>query len=309
MIQAIVLRRMFGITATGKTISTGAYTQYVGQIATINTSLGATKNKVDNTLGVQWSVQATINSSTGGLTFTGLQKADGTGATYNLEITSNVTINGNLLTSGSITGSKIAAGTITASNIATGTITADKTSAGTITADRIVAGTITGTYLASGAVTNSNLANNAVWTNNINNGAVSTPQIYTNAVSNNAYSDSSGSTASASINLLSGDRVSIWATAQGGSSNTGSYLVVGVNGAGGAQNIVSKGVSGFVNSVAINTSYSGAYVNAVYYAQNIIAGPATVLTFYTAPATGSYTFTAANGVGGGTQILVTRLSV
>lgn len=290
--------------------STGSYTQYVGQIATINTSLGATKNKVDNTLGVQWSVQATINNSTGGLTFTGLQKADGTGATYNLEITSNVTINGGLLVNGSITGSKIAAGTITGSQIAAGTITADKITAGTITADRIVAGTITGTYLASGTVTNTNLANNAVWTNNINNGAVSTPQIYTNAVSNNAYADTSGSTASASINLLSGDRVSIWATAQGGSSNTGSYLVVGVNGAGGAQNIVTKGVSGFVNSAAAYAgSYSGGYVTSVGFVQNIIAGPATVLTFYTAPATGSYTFTAANGVGGATQILITRLSV
>jgi hypothetical protein len=207
--------------------STGNYTQYVGQIATISTTLGSTKDKVDNTLGVQWAVKANINGSTGGLTFTGIQKADGTGATYNLEINSNVTINGGLIVAGSlgstqiadgaittgkiaagtITGDRIAAGTITGTNIAAGSINADRISAGTITADRIVAGSIETTRLADGAVSNAKIANSAV----------NTSKISSNSVTYSGYGSGTAS-CSTTVTVRSGARVQIIAVAKASST-------------------------------------------------------------------------------------------
>lgn len=287
--------------------STGNYTQYVGQIATINTSLSSTRNKVDNTLGVQWSVKANINNSTGGLTFTGIQRADGTGATYNLEINSNVTINGNLLVSGSvgntqiadgsITTGKISAGSITAEKISSGSITADKISGGTITADKIVAGTITGTYIANGAIGNSQIANNAVWTNNLTNGAVDTPKIFTNAVSNSASSQGNGS-ASASITVRAGARVSVLATYAGNRNNgTGggnNTLRVRANGSDFSNNTTA------IFSVALITAASSqAYISGNFVvtglATNYASTPATLLTIYNAGSDGNITFTADSG--------------
>ncbi|MFC0282445.1 hypothetical protein ACFFJB_02240, partial [Camelimonas abortus] len=49
-----------------------------------------------NGLGVQYAVQGYVGGSYGGFVFTGVKRADGAGATYLLEITSNVVINGDL---------------------------------------------------------------------------------------------------------------------------------------------------------------------------------------------------------------------
>ena len=58
-------------------------------------------------LSATWSIQASINNTTGGLEFTGIRKADGTGY-YNLEINSNVVINGDAVINGTITANELA---------------------------------------------------------------------------------------------------------------------------------------------------------------------------------------------------------
>ena len=297
--------------------STGSYTQYVGQIATINTSLSSTKNKVDNTLGVQWSVKANINNSTGGLTFTGIQKADGTGATYNLEINSNVTINGSLLVSGSVGNTQIADGAITTGKISAGSITADKISSGSITADKISSGSITADKISSGSITSDKISSGSITADKISggtitadkivagtitgtyiaNGAVDTPKIFTNAVSNSASAQGNGS-ASASITVRAGARVSVLATYAGNRSN----------GTGGGSNTLRVRANGsdFTNnsttifSVALVTSASSlAYINGSFVVTGLVTNyastPATLLTIYNAGSDGTIDFTADSG--------------
>lgn len=72
---------------------------------------------VAGVLSVQWSIVGNINGVTGGLTLTGIKKADGSGPTFNLEIDSNVTINGNLLVNGTISSPKIANDAVTTEKI------------------------------------------------------------------------------------------------------------------------------------------------------------------------------------------------
>lgn len=74
-----------------------------GQSASIASNLTA----IDG-LSATWSIQASINNTTGGLEFTGIRKADGTGAYYNLEINSNVVINGDAVINGTITANELA---------------------------------------------------------------------------------------------------------------------------------------------------------------------------------------------------------
>lgn len=101
--------------------SAGTY----GNVATISSTLGAVQNKVDNTLGVQWAVTANINNATGGLSFTGVKRADGTGATYTFEIDAAWTkINGNCLVTGSIAATALSVNTLSAITADLGTITA-----------------------------------------------------------------------------------------------------------------------------------------------------------------------------------------
>lgn len=82
--------------------SNGAYSKYIGSTGSIYETITSTKNKVDNTLGVQWAIQAHVGETQGGLVFTGIKTADGSGygpenTSYNLKITSNVEIDGNLI--------------------------------------------------------------------------------------------------------------------------------------------------------------------------------------------------------------------
>jgi hypothetical protein len=118
--------------------SSGAYTQYVGQIASVTQTASAaystansaqttanqanttattannTANTLANNLGYEWRVQGTIDGQpAGSIKLTGAKKfnADGTSSTVsNLIIDANATINGSLVVNGSITGGKIATG-------------------------------------------------------------------------------------------------------------------------------------------------------------------------------------------------------
>jgi hypothetical protein len=61
-----------------------------------------------NGLSAQWAVQASVGGTSGGLVFTGLQKADGSGEVYTLDINSNVNIYGNLVVAGTIDNAQLA---------------------------------------------------------------------------------------------------------------------------------------------------------------------------------------------------------
>lgn len=111
--------------------SSGAYTQYVGQIATVTTTANAAYSAANN-LGYEWRVQGTIDGQpAGSLKLTGAKKYNTDGSTSvvsNLIIDSNCTINGNLLVNGTISGSKIASGAVGSSQIAeSGVVTSNIT--------------------------------------------------------------------------------------------------------------------------------------------------------------------------------------
>ena len=65
-------------------------------------------------LKLKYGLVGSINGVTGGFVLTGVGKNDGT-ATYNLEINSNVTINGNLIVSGTVTNTQLAANAVSRS--------------------------------------------------------------------------------------------------------------------------------------------------------------------------------------------------
>lgn len=92
---------------------TGKLTQTQQAVADINGNL-ATK----------WAIEGNINGVTGGLTFTGVKKADNSGPVYNLEINAGVTINGGLIVKNSITADKLSANSLSAINADLGTVTA-----------------------------------------------------------------------------------------------------------------------------------------------------------------------------------------
>lgn len=83
------------------------------QITTVSTTVGGNTADISelftsvNGLGVQWAIQGYVGGSYGGLVFTGVKKADGTGASFLLEIQSNVIINGDLLVTGTVYNEKL----------------------------------------------------------------------------------------------------------------------------------------------------------------------------------------------------------
>jgi hypothetical protein len=79
---------------------------------------------INGNLATKWAIEGTINGTTGKLEFSGVKKADGTGASFGLFIGANTTINGALLVQGSITADKLSANTLSAINADMGTITA-----------------------------------------------------------------------------------------------------------------------------------------------------------------------------------------
>jgi hypothetical protein len=133
--------------------------------------------------------------------------------------------------------------------------------------------------------------------NVIISGTVNTPQLAGNAVSNSGSSQGLG-TASATITVRAGARVSVLATYAGNRSNgTGggsNTLRVRANGADFPNNTTS------IFSVALVTSASSlAYISNTFVVTGIVTNyastPATLLTIYNAPSDGAITFTADSG--------------
>ena len=79
---------------------------------------------INGNLSTKWAIEGNINGATGKLEFTGVKKADGTGASFGLFIGANTTIAGNLIVDGSISASKLSANQLSAINADLGTVTA-----------------------------------------------------------------------------------------------------------------------------------------------------------------------------------------
>lgn len=92
--------RVNGDSANAQSIQT--LTSTVNGNTSSITTLTNTTASINGALTASWSVQGNIDGAGGGLRLTGIKKSDGTGATYNLIIDANTTINGSLLVNGTI---------------------------------------------------------------------------------------------------------------------------------------------------------------------------------------------------------------
>lgn len=111
------IARANGDSALAANISTLSTT--VGSNSAQLTVLAASINGVE----VKFGVMGYINGVTGGFVFTGIQQLDGS-VSYDLEITSNVIIHGDVFIDGTLTTSKVAANAITSMAVASGVISA-----------------------------------------------------------------------------------------------------------------------------------------------------------------------------------------
>ena len=216
---------------------------------------------------------------------------------------------------GVITTTKISDGAITTGKIQANAITTNLLAAGAVTADTIAAGSITTDKILANAITTLTINAQAITTDKITVGGVQTTNIQNYAVSNTAYVQGTASSAGSaittpSVSLLSTSRVSILVTYSGGDdlgiTPSDSTLYALVNGASFTNNsttirAVGHGV-GFttypISGVTVITSVSQAYASA----------NTTLLTFYSPPSDGNYTFSAyAAGRGQLISLLVTEL--
>jgi cell fate (sporulation/competence/biofilm development) regulator YlbF (YheA/YmcA/DUF963 family) len=116
--------------AANVSVLAGAFTSNTSSLATsistLQSSLGSNAATITsafstaNGIGANWAIQANVNSQTGGLSFTGIRAANGTGALYNLDIISNVNIFGNLLVSGTVDNPQLKDFSVTRSGYAQG---------------------------------------------------------------------------------------------------------------------------------------------------------------------------------------------
>jgi hypothetical protein len=79
---------------------------------------------INGNLSTKWAIEGTINGTTGKLEFSGVKKADGTGAQFGLFIGANTEISGSLLVRGSVSADRLSANTLSAINADLGTVTA-----------------------------------------------------------------------------------------------------------------------------------------------------------------------------------------
>ena len=220
-------------------------------------------------------------------------------------------ITGSLIVSATITGDKVSANTITGTNIAASTITADKLNVtqlsaivadlGSITAGDITVGTApaisgttmtgSGTHLYSnGRFVLGNSTTNISFDNtnlSINGSLIGTANVVANAITTSNGSTSGSSGANVTVSLTAGDRVYL----SGYSSTsypTGSFVLINRD--------TSLSVSGAASGtlVTVGTNYGADAATGIGY-----AGATPVSVVYTAPSTGSYTFTVTYNAGAG----------
>lgn len=124
----------------------------IGHTSSI-TSLQSTTANISGALSATWAMTMVLDSATGGMKLTGVKKADGSGATFNLVIDSNVTINGNLLVQGTVTTGKISDNAVTSSGFASGTGTSSSPQSVTVTVRAGARVQILGTFGVSAGTT------------------------------------------------------------------------------------------------------------------------------------------------------------
>jgi hypothetical protein len=200
-----------------------------------------------------------------------------------------------------ITGDIIVAGTIVAANLSVAQLSAISANLGNITAGDITVGsspaisgtsmTGSGTHLYSnGRFVLGNPTTNISFDNtnlSINGSLIGTANVVANAITTSNGSTSGGSGANVTVSLTAGDRVYL----SGYSSTsypTGSFTLLNRD--------TSLSVSGTASGtlVTVGTNYGADAATGIGY-----AGATPVSVVYTAPSTGSYTFTVTYNAGAG----------
>lgn len=163
--------------------------------------------------------------------------------------------------------------------------------------------TINGSLVVNGTITGQKIGTGSNGVDNAN--------IVSNAVSNSAYAQG-GNTASASIALRAGSRVSILANYAGGDG-------LGFNATTGTLQVLVNGGAITNNSITIRPSGAGVGVTQAFVSgvlvltsafQSYASSPTALLTFYQAPSDGTYTVSAnaSSGFGQTVSLLVIELS-
>ena len=210
-------------------------------------------------------------------------------------------ITGDLIVAATIIGTNIAAGTITANKLNVTQLSAIVADLGSITAGDITVGsspaisgttmTGSGTHLYSnGRFVLGNSTTNISFDNtnlSINGSLIGTANVVANAITTSNGSTSGGSGANVTVSLTAGDRVYL----SGYSSTsypTGSFVLISRD--------TSLSVSGAASGtlVTVGTNYGADAATGIGY-----AGATPVSVVYTAPSTGSYTFTVTYNAGAG----------
>ena len=224
---------------------------------------------------------------------------------------------------GAILTAKLANGSVSTDKLPDSVITETKIADNSITTSKIVANAITSNLIAAGAILADQIYARAITTEKINIGAVDTGSIQYNAVSNSVGGTSNSATATITLNLQQGDRVSVLATSNQGASSGGSYsgsLAASVLiPSGSTVGIGAIGITSLIESAAIatNSSYvsvglggsgSGNYLTSASLVASYKLPNATLLVFYNATESGPHTFYATNAYSSITSIMVIGLA-
>ena len=225
---------------------------------------------------------------------------------------------------GAIITTKLANGSVSTDKLPDSVITETKISDNSITTSKIIANAITSNLIAAGAIVTEKLFAKSIVTEKLDIGAVTTPTIGYNAVSNSVGATSNSSTASVTLTLQQGDRVSVLCASNQGASQGSSYStslsasVVIPDGS--TVGIGSVGVTSLIESAAISSSFSYVSVgvggsgsgNYVTPSPSLVASykipNATLLVFYNATQSGPHTFTGTNPYSSQTSIMVIGLA-
>lgn len=169
--------------------SSGQFTQYVGQIASVTQAASAAQNTA-NGLSYDWRVQGTIDGQpAGSIRLAGarrINQANGQTETVSrLVIDANAEINGSLLVNGSVGNNQLANSAVTTGKLADTAVTTSKITDEAITTAKLGAGSITSVKLADGSVTAAKMPDGVIVGTKIADGAITTQKIAANAITAN----------------------------------------------------------------------------------------------------------------------------
>lgn len=218
--------------------SSGAYTQYVGHIASVTTTASAaytnagnaqttannadtkattakstadTANTLANNLSYEWRVQGTIDGQpAGSIRLTGAKKrnTDGTDSTVStLIIDANAVINGSLLVADSVGTSQIAPYAVTSNELADSTVTSGKIADSAIGSNKIADAAVGSSKIADASVGQTKIADSAVSGSKIADGAVTETKIGAGAITEVKLANGSVTAAKMPDGVISGTKI------------------------------------------------------------------------------------------------------